>query len=388
MIRFALLALGVCLSATVSLVADAAPATQPANTRPTATRPTTTSAPAVDNSPVVATVGDVKITQLMLDRFIPQPPSGPIPTEQMEQQRPQVLDWLIRKTLCHLYVEDHPEIVATADVDARIKFEEQAMERRGLSLDEKLESLGLSRADMPRLVAESILQQKLQDKIDADPKEVDDFIAKHKDDLDGRTITAKHILIQVPRFAAPAGEQERAKVLLADVRKRIEKGELKFDDAIYEYSDDPGRQFSTTLPPFPRFGRMVEPFAAAAFATPVGKLSDIVHTDYGYHLIEVESAQDGPVMPEPQLRQLIQRVLGRMALDKAIDEAAAKYPIHVALTYVKAPRPDLPRPATRPATMPGMPGNVRGMPVRPAPERPAPTPPAPDPKAPTAPPVP
>ena len=44
---------------------------------------------------------------------------------------------------------------------------------------------------------------------------------------------------------------------------------------------------------FPRAGSMVEPFAKAAFATKPGSMSDVVTTQFGYHLILVTDRREG-----------------------------------------------------------------------------------------------
>ena len=42
---------------------------------------------------------------------------------------------------------------------------------------------------------------------------------------------------------------------------------------------------------------MVELFAAAAFALKKGEVSDVVKTDFGYHLIKVTDVKTQPLIP-------------------------------------------------------------------------------------------
>lgn len=82
--------------------------------------------------------------------------------------------------------------------------------------------------------------------------------------------------------------EERAKKVLEEVKK----GEKNFVTLAYEYSDDPGSAGSGgDLGWFPR-GVMVKEFEDAAFALEKGQISDLVKTDYGYHIIEVVDKQE------------------------------------------------------------------------------------------------
>lgn len=100
-----------------------------------------------------------------------------------------------------------------------------------------------------------------------------------KDFYESEFVTAKHILL-----ITEDQDKETVKKQAEDLLARIKKGE-DFDKLMMEYSQDPG------LAEYPEgytfsYGEMVEEFEDAAYALEVGQVSELVETDYGYHIIK------------------------------------------------------------------------------------------------------
>lgn len=144
-------------------------------------------------------------------------------------------------------------------------------------------------------------------------------------------VKARHILIAFKGSAAaqpgkPELTEEQARAKLGELRTRIEKGEAKFEDVAKAESDDVGSGAQGgDLGEFSR-GQMVPEFEKAAFGTEVGKLSDIVRTQYGYHVLKVD-AHD--TMTFEQARPALEQAQGGAALQaavkKIVDDAKPTY---------------------------------------------------------------
>lgn len=99
-------------------------------------------------------------------------------------------------------------------------------------------------------------------------------------------VKASHILVKLERGDKPA-DTLKAYNKIVTAKKRIEGGE-SFGTVAFEVSEDPSaKQNKGSLGYFTAF-KMVYSFENAAYNTEPGKLSEIIKTRFGYHLLQVE----------------------------------------------------------------------------------------------------
>lgn len=100
-------------------------------------------------------------------------------------------------------------------------------------------------------------------------------------------VTARHILVCYDGCAVNDTfnrTQDEALELITGLQERIQNNETTFIQAAIDNSDCPSGQDGGMLGEFGR-GAMVPAFEEAAFALPVGGMSGVVETQFGYHLI-------------------------------------------------------------------------------------------------------
>lgn len=101
-----------------------------------------------------------------------------------------------------------------------------------------------------------------------------------------KTATVRHILLLTQ--GKSAAEKAEARKKIEDLLARAKKGE-DFAELARQYSEDEGSKANGGL--YEDFGRgkMVRPFDEAAFTVPVGQISGVVETTYGYHILKIEN---------------------------------------------------------------------------------------------------
>lgn len=86
-------------------------------------------------------------------------------------------------------------------------------------------------------------------------------------------VRAAHILVATEKEAL-------------DLKAKIEKGEMKFEDAAAQFSQCPSGARGGDLGYFGR-GMMVREFEVPSFEKPVGTITEPIQTQFGWHLIHV-----------------------------------------------------------------------------------------------------
>lgn len=275
------------------------PAPQPA---PPAVAPAAKPAdapPAVAPDKVVLTVGDVKFTAAQFDALIDMLP---------EQNRAQA-----RGPARSQFGQNLARMIVLAKEGKRLKLDESPTYK--------------SQAEFQ---AENLLAATAYAEITKgnQPSEGDlkKYYEEHKTDFE--QVHARHILIRFQGSQLPIkpGQKDlteaEALAKVQALKKRIQGGE-DFAKVASEESDDTGNATQGgDLGTF-RHGQMVPSFDEAAFALKPGEISEPVKTQFGYHLIKLES-KDNKSFDE--VRPDLERQLGPLQAQKAVDDLVKKTP--------------------------------------------------------------
>jgi peptidyl-prolyl cis-trans isomerase D len=132
---------------------------------------------------------------------------------------------------------------------------------------------------------------------------------------------ASHILITSPKDAKPADRQaakEKAQKLLDEVRKHPET----FADVAKKNSQDPGSAEKGGDLGFMGRGALVKPFEDAMYALKENQISDLVETDYGYHIIKLTGIKPAQTQPLEAVRAELEGELKKQLAGKKYAEQA------------------------------------------------------------------
>jgi peptidyl-prolyl cis-trans isomerase SurA len=161
--------------------------------------------------------------------------------------------------------------------------EERAEETLGQSLKSFRREFWYEMRD--RLTTERY-QQALINKINVNRDDVESFFITYKDSLPlfPSLIKTRHLLIPIV-----AGEESSNDVYeaLVEIKKQILDGG-SFEELAKLHSQDPGSRQNGGSLGYVRRGSLVPEFESVAFSQNVGVVSDIIKTQFGYHVVETE----------------------------------------------------------------------------------------------------
>jgi parvulin-like peptidyl-prolyl isomerase len=188
---------------------------------------------------------------------------------------------------------------------------------------EALKTNGVSPEFVKKTIGEDMLIRAFLTKtvfgaIKIEPAEIEKAYAGDK------TATVRHILLLTQ--GKPDSEKPRIRQKMEGILDRARKGE-DFAALAKEFTEDPGSKETGGLYEDFERGRMVKPFEDAAFTTPIGQISGIVETTYGYHILKVENRKK-ETLPLDQVKGQIEDNLKRQkqaaAYEAYITELKAK----------------------------------------------------------------
>ena len=130
------------------------------------------------------------------------------------------------------------------------------------------------------------MQMELMGKVSIVPGEVERFYRNiDKDSLP--MIGEQYVYAQITKFPASMQEaKQRTKERLLDMRQRIVTGQTKFSVLARMYSVDGSAMYGGEMQPAPS-SMYVRPFAEALEKLKPGQVSEIVETEFGFHIIEL-----------------------------------------------------------------------------------------------------
>lgn len=355
----------VTLIAACSIAQAAEPNTVPASTKQN--KPAETAA---DSVAVTVNGVDIKESQID-DQLRPQLAkiSAQLPPAFVEQYknqlRQQILDGIIIEQLLDKKVKEEKITITDKEVDEHL---EKAAAQQNLSLNdikEMMAARGQNFDEAKQRMKKGLAYQKLMETQWTGKINITDDEAKKYYDENAKQIEqvrASHILVKpitTDPNTDPNQAKAKAKAKAEDLLKKIKTGtDVNFAELARANSDCPSAQQGGDLNFFER-GQMAPAFEEAAFALKTGQVSDVVETQFGYHIIKVTDRKNDTFekAKEDVIKMLSQPKQAEFA-EKYIDtlKAAAK------IVYPPGKEPNTPaagpavtakpRPDNKPATEP------------------------------------
>jgi hypothetical protein len=276
---------GLAGAALLACAVGRAPAQSPA------AAPVTTAAPAATKS--VAVVDGEAITMADLDNALRMvgPTAVPLTEQQKAQMRDDALEMLIEDTLMHQFLRKYAPPATPELINKELGEMAELLKKQNKTLQDLYKDSGLSEAQW-RVNIGYRMQWMSYCKAQVTDAVVKKYYDDNKDFFDNVQVRASHILVRVDPKATPQ-DVAAAKAKLTALRQQLVENKVDFAAAAKQYSECTSAPAGGDIGYFPRKGRVLEPFAATAFAMQPGQVSDVVQTEYGLHLIKVTDRKAG-----------------------------------------------------------------------------------------------
>jgi peptidyl-prolyl cis-trans isomerase C len=225
-------------------------------------------------------------------------------------------------------------------------LEEAALQQ---GLDKDVDVAGALAAARRQVLVDA-LANKVIDKVNVTDEQIKQWYSLHLSDLmQPEAVQVKHILVK---------DKKDAEKLLA----KLKKDKTQFSKLAMDNSLDPGTKAQGGELGFITRGQTVPEFEKAAFNTPVGELSSIVETQFGFHILLIEDKRaNAPIPLENIKEQIVQKLKFENYLKPLKDKASIKLfnaegkpaetakESNVTAEAVPSPAPAAPAPAVEPA---------------------------------------
>lgn len=187
-------------------------------------------------------------------------------------------------------------------LDQTISFELMSKLGEELALDKTKDFQDTLKALGKELLTQVTINKVLSE-VTVTDEEVQKYYEDNKENFkEEATVSAKHILVETEEEAKKAKEE-------------IASEAISFEDAAMKYSMCPSNQEGGNLGPFKK-GMMVPEFEEVAFNLEVGKVSEPVQTQFGYHLILVENKNEAKQKSFDEVKDSVVNQLTQVAQQK------------------------------------------------------------------------
>lgn len=212
----------------------------------------------------------------------------------LQQLQPQVLQSLIDQNIIKAKAEEDSVIIKEHEIEQALQQQIDNMVAQVGSEEALEEQLDMSIREIKdeyrdevhkRLLVERYQQTKFAN-ISVSRREVEKFYKTYKDSIPEMPKRA-HVSHIVIKTQPGTSADSLAVSQLRDIKSKIQEG-ASFTQLAQQYSQDPGSRRQGGDLGFVSRGSLVPEFEQVAFSLQQGEVSDIIETEFGYHIIKLE----------------------------------------------------------------------------------------------------
>jgi parvulin-like peptidyl-prolyl isomerase len=301
-----------------------------------------------EKTSVAATVNGQPIYEAAVERALQA-----VPAEDRAKARTEVVQFLVENSIIDQYLNALKVAVEVKDVEQQLATFKEEVKKHEQDYAQVLKKMKLTEAELKYQINNQLRWEKFVNGQATDAK-LKALFEHMPEAFDGSTVRARHILLTPaddPKAKQDATEKLQAiktqieksvadglTKLRADAdnvtreKMRIALTEEAFSEAAQKYSTCPSKTDGGDLRWFPRYGGMVEPFAKAAFALKSFQMSDVVTTQFGYHLILVTGRKTGvpTKFEDAKVKEAVKEVYEAKLKEAILDQMKPRVKVEIA----------------------------------------------------------
>ena len=250
--------------------------------------------------------------------------SGRVDPQQLESMKDMIRQQAVNNMINRMLLEQEAE-KAKIDVTGEQIKERVDQVKGGFPTEEafadQLNASGLTEAGFLQEVElamkiEKLLEEKTSSLGQTEDQEVREFYNENLDRFkQAEQVQASHILIPLEEADTEETKVEKKKKL-EGILEEVRSG-ADFAALAQEHSSCPSKTRGGDLGFFPR-GQMVGAFEETAFSLEVGKVSGVVETQFGYHIIKLTDKKAASTVPFDESKAEISAFLDNQKQQQAV----------------------------------------------------------------------
>jgi len=163
-----------------------------------------------------------------------------------------------------------------------------------------------------------LLRREIKSKVIVTDEEIGEYYNKNRQDYEGQeTVRIKQLLLLIPSNADKTAI-DKVKNEAMQLHKRVMDGE-SFDLLIVKYSQGPAAAQGGDVG-YVGKGTIIPEVEKVAFNIPLGKISEVIESSVGFHIIQVVDKKGAGLKPIAAVREEIRTKLEDEKLDKKYEE--------------------------------------------------------------------
>ncbi|HON58706.1 MAG TPA: peptidylprolyl isomerase [Smithella sp.] len=251
------------------------------------------------------------------------------PGKDKEQFIRQTREAFLQRMVDNILIEQEAKrtgISATVKDEDVMNVLQDMLDRQKISMQDFLKKIAREGGSLEsvkkdirsQLIRMRILRREVKDKVIVTEDEIGAYYNKHRSEYEGKeSVRIKQLMLPFPANA-DNNTKEKIKHEAEMLRERVIKGE-PFDLLVAKYSKGPAVDQGGDVG-FIEKGVIIPEVEAVAFSLPLDKLSPVIVSDMGVHIIQVIDKRGAGLKPIAEVREEIRSKIEEEKLENKFEE--------------------------------------------------------------------